>query len=228
MPALSSLDIANQALSALGIEDSIASFTESSTEAAACNRWYETVRDLVFRSAWWDCLEAHSRLAVLSSRNDDESWVIGDPTPGYLFAFSLPAGSIRPRYLTTFERFKLTTVNGSRALVTNIETPILCYTSRITNPAAWDTDLQQAVVYTLAAHIAKAVTGKDSDLQNMFALARDKVEAARENSFNSQQDQPMDSVAPWLAARGYEIGKPATRFIYPPDNFQLIGMNNLG
>lgn len=226
--ALSSLDIANLALSALGIEDSIASFDEASTEAATCNRWYEPVRDLVFRSAWWDCLEAHSRLAVLSARDDDADWVAGDPTPGYLYAFSLPANCIRPRYLTTFERFKLTTVATSRAIVANSETPILCYSSKVTNPAMWDVDLQHAVVYTLAAHIAKAVTGKDSDLQNMFALARDKVETARENTLNIQQDQPMDSVAPWLAARGYEVGKPATRYIYPPDNFQLIGMNNLG
>jgi hypothetical protein len=226
--ALSSLDIANLGLSALGVEDSIASFSEASVEAAVCNRWYEPVRDLVFRAAPWDALEAHSRLATMSTRDDDEDWVLTDPTPGYLYAFSFPSDMIRPRYLTTYERFKLTTVNGSRAIVTNIETPILCYSKKITDPSQWDIDLQHAVVYALAAHICKAVTGKDSDLQNMFSLAKDKIDSARMHSDNNSQDQPMQSVAPWISARGYSANLPGTRYIYPPDNFQLVGMNNLG
>lgn len=225
--AVTELTLWNQALSALGTGSSVQSANENSVEARNCGIWYETVRDAIFAAAPWPCLTAFSRLALLVERDDDEDWVVTDPPPGRLYAFGLPSQFIRPRHLASFGQFELSTVDGTKCLACDEENPILCYTKRIDDPSSWDIGLQQAVVFGLAAHIAKASTGNDSDLQNMFTLANEKIMIARANNANSSQVQ-HEAIPDWLAARGQSLSMPTTRYFYPAANFTVMGTNNLG
>jgi len=226
--ALIDLDICNMALSALGVEDSLSSLSETGVTAEQCNRWYEPTRDLVLRAAPWASAKAYSRLALLVERDNDEDWLATDPEPGYSYAYGLPNDFIWPRYFSDYTRFTQGVVGDTPALMTNTETPILFYTKRQTRVDLWDVGLQHAVAYTLAARISKRITGKDSDLQNMFALANDIVSTARAENANAQMDSLQETVPDWISARGYGGNAPANRYVYPPAAFTLSGVGNLG
>jgi hypothetical protein len=226
--ALIDLDICNMALSALGIEDSLSSLSEVGVAAEQCNRWYGLTRDLVLRVAPWNSAKAYSRLALLSERDNSANWVATDPEPGYLYAYALPSDFIWPRYFSDYTRFTMGFVGDSPALMTNTESPILFYTKRQEQVQLWDVGLQHSVAYTLAARIAKRLTGKDSDLQNMFALANELVNTARAENANAQMDQLQESIPDWISARGYGGSSPLNRFVFPPAAFTLSGVNSLG
>lgn len=224
--AVDVLKVYNQALSALGTESTVEATTEKSKGAEKCNLWYETVRDAVFCAAPWPTLTSFSRLAELVARDNDEDWVATDPPPGWLYAFALPSDCLRPRNLASFGQFMISGVGGVAVLATNEPYPILEYTRREELPERFGVELFQAVVFGLAAHIAKAMTGNDSDLQNMFQLAQDKILTARVNAANAQNVQ-YETNPEWLTARGQSLNSPNQKYIYPSANFTVAGANNL-
>lgn len=221
------LSLWNQALAALGTESTVAAVNEVSREAEVCNLWYETARDTVFRAAPWSCLSGFSRLATLVVRDDTVDWVSTDPPPGWLYAFALPSDCVRPRHLSSFGTFILSMVEDTPIIACNEDVPILHYTRRFDRIDLWDVDLFGAVTFSLAAHIAKGITGNDSDLRNMFAIASDKIGAARANNANINS-QPLESIPDWLSARGQAISSPTSRYFYPSAEFTVQGFNNLG
>lgn len=227
--AMTVLKVWNQALGALGSSEIVASQTEVSPEAEACNLYYETARDAVFRAARWSTLTSFFRLAAYATRDEDVDWVSTDPPPGWTYAFTLPSDCIRPRFLSSFGKFELSRVGSRQVIACNEETPILCYTGLQTDPDKWDVDLQQAVIYSVAAHVAKRVTGNDSDLNNMYTLAQQFILTARANDANiSAEGQMMDWMPSWLQARGTNLQAPEQKFVYPSAEFTVFGANNLG
>jgi hypothetical protein len=199
-----------------------------SREAELCSLWYESVRDLVFSAAPWASLTGFARLAVNASRDTTESWVVADPPPGWLYAFNLPSDYLRARFLASGNFFLPSTVNNTFIIAANEETPILTYTRQEINPAMWrDSGLEHAVIYALAAHIAKGLTGNDSDIQNMFSLSETKVMAARANNANTQQ-QPVEHIPEWIAARGQGLNTGTNRYFYPSADFNMNSAGPLG
>jgi hypothetical protein len=222
------LTVYNLALSALGTESHVESPSEVSREAEVCNLHYEVARDLVFSAAPWAPLTGYSRLATVAIRDDTEDWIGTDPPPGWLYAFGLPSDALRPRYLASYGRFLPSLVGNTPVLAANEEAPILVYTRRIETVDLWGIDLLTAVSQTLAAMIAKAITGKDSDLQNMYQLAESRVLQARANFANTMTTQVLETMPDWITARGASITPPEQRYIYPNANFTIAGANNLG
>lgn len=225
--AVTEVTVAKLALGALGSDTSIESLTEVSRGAELCNLHYEFARDLVFSAAPWAPLTGYSRLAVAATRDMAENWVTADPPPGWLYAFHNPSDMLRPRYLTSYARFLPSTVGSTQVIAANEETPILVYTKRLENPQLWGVDLLTAVYLTLASMIAKGLTGKDSDLQNMFQLAEQRVLQARANYANTVNTN-LESMPDWITARGSAITPPEQRYVYPWADFTVAGANNLG
>lgn len=226
--AVDALTVCKQALAALGTDSTIEALTEVSPEARACNLYYETARDLVFSAAPWTSLTGYSRLATKAIRDDAEDWVQADPPPGWLYSFSWPSDCLRPRHLASYARFLPSLARDDNLiLATNEETPILVYTRRLTRVDLWGVDLMTAVSHTLAAMIAKSLTGKDADLQNMYQLANERVLQARVNYANTVHTQ-LESMPDWITARGGSISPPEQRYVYPAANFTISGANNLG
>ena len=218
------VSVYNMALAAIGTRARVQSPTEVSPEAEQCSLWYEEVRDLVLRSAPWNCASAFRRLA-LSSERQDEVWVPGAPAPGWRYAYALPGDFLAPRYLTDYAQFDLG-VNSldQKVLYTNSYQPILRYTKRQARPDLWDVDLRAAIVFALAAHIAPKLTGSSDKVRLVTAQAIDKIMAAREASANETQTY-QESVPEWLVARGYGGLTPFTPYIYPQAEFTFAGLS---
>lgn len=223
--AVTELTLWNQSISSLKIGTRIEDASEVSREAEECGLFYETVRNVVFRAAPWTSLTSYSRLAQYAAQ-DDDTWTSVDPPPGWAYAFALPADCLRPRYLSSWGSFIISRVGTKQVLATQEATPILTYTGLVENPALWDTDLFQAVMFALAAAVAPGLTGNTSDLQNMFTLAEQKVLTARANDANLASDQ-QQSIPDWIAARGQSYFT-TSRFIYPYGEFSVQGLTTVG
>lgn len=220
----SEVDIFTRACNKVGGRSDIATVDEDSREAEVCRTWFTPVRDQVLRAAHWPCAKAFKRLALLATREEDV-WVTGDPEPGYTYAYALPSDCLAPRYLTGFEPFSVSAYGDSKALHTNVVTPILCYTMRQTRIAQWDAGMEAAIVAALAAYICQPLTGKNTRSQALLQEANALITQARENEANVNNEF-VSTVPDWISIRGAAVTVQNTRFFYPMG--MLFSGGNIG
>jgi len=159
------VDICNGALNQLGAS-TILSLTEDSKNARLCNSRYTQVRDSIFRSHPWNCLQKRVELAA---DTDAPAW-------GFSYAYTLPADCLRLlRILDYDSNYK---VEG-RKILSNTSTMKILYIGRITDPNEYDELLRETLSAALGADIAFAVTSNNQTAKNMYNLFRDKLTDAR-------------------------------------------------
>lgn len=214
------VSIFNLALSIVGTKAKVSVTTEDSREAETCQLWYEISRDVVLRAAFWPSTVAHQRLAVLKERDNlTDDWTRDDPAPDWVFAYGVPADMIAPRHLTTFSRFTLewwtpATQASIQAIMSNQEEAILQYSALQADPQQWDDSLYMAVVYALGMNIAMPITGKLSRQKAAREAGDLIISDARAAVANAEENQ-LDVVPDWIAARGYNEQAPRTKFYWP-------------
>ena len=180
----STVDICNGALNQLGAT-TILSLTEDSKNARLCNSRFTQVRDGVFRSHPWNCLQKRIELAQDSTA----------PAWGFKYAYTLPADCLRLlRILDYDSNYK---VEG-RKILSDTETMKILYVSRVTDPNEYDESLRETLSSALSADIAFAVTSNNTTATNMYNLFQDKLKDARfidsTEGQNVEQDLGMADV----------------------------------
>ena len=161
----STVDICNGALNQLGAT-TILSLTEDSKNARLCNSRFTQVRDAVFRSHPWNCLQKRVALAADTTA----------PAWGFKFAYTLPADCLRLlRILDYDSNYK---VEG-RKILSNTSSMKILYIGRITDPNEYDESLRETLSAALGADIAFAVTSNNQTATNMYNLFQDKLKDAR-------------------------------------------------
>ena len=159
------VDICNGALNQLGAT-TILTLTEDSKNARLCNARYTQVRDSVFRSHPWNCLQKRLQLAADS---DAPAW-------GFTKQYTIPADCLR--VLTILDYDADYKIEGRKILTDNSTMKIL-YISRVTDPNEYDELLRETLSAALAADIAYAVTSSNPTATNMFNLFQSKLKEAR-------------------------------------------------
>ena len=159
------VDICNGALNQLGAS-TILTLTEDSKNARLCNARYTQVRDSVFRSHPWNCLQKRVQLAADS---DTTAW-------GFTKQYTLPADCLR--VLTILDYDADYKIEGRKILTDNSTMKIL-YISRVEDPNEYDELLRETLSAALAADIAYAVTSSNPTATNMFNLFQSKLKEAR-------------------------------------------------
>ena len=161
----STVDICNGALNQLGAT-TILSLTEDSKNARLCNSRYTQVRDALFRTHPWNCLQTRLELAASTTT----------PAWGFAYAYTLPANCLRLlRVLDYDSNYK---VEG-RKILSNASTMKILYISRITDPNEYDELLRETLSAALGADIAYAVTSNNTTSQNMILSYQEKLRDAR-------------------------------------------------
>ena len=161
----STVDICNGALNQLGAT-TILSLTEDSKNARLCNSRFTQVRDAVFRSHPWNCLQKRVELAA---DTDAPAW-------GFSYAYTLPADCLRLlRILDYDSNYK---VEG-RKILSNTSSMKILYIGRITDPNEYDESLRETLSAALGADIAFGVTSNNQTATNMYNLFQDKLRDAR-------------------------------------------------
>ena len=180
----STVDICNGALNQLGAT-TILSLTEDSKNARLCNSRYTQVRDSVFRSHPWNCLQKRVELAADTTA----------PAWGFTSAYTLPADCLRLLKILDYDsNYK---VEG-RKILSNASSMKILYIGRITDPNEYDELLRETLSASLAADIAFAVTSNNTTATNMYNLFQDKLKDARfidsTEGQNVEQDLGMADV----------------------------------
>ena len=161
----STVEICNGALNQLGAT-TILSLTEDSKNARICNQRYTQVRDGVFRSHPWNCLQKRVELAADSTA----------PAWGFKVSFTLPSDCLRLLRILDYEsNYK---VEG-RKILSNTSSMKILYVARITDPNQYDELLRETLSASLGADIAFAITSNNQTAQNMYTLFQDKLRDAR-------------------------------------------------
>lgn len=212
--AATKLDVFNMACHIIGTRDDVAAVNEASREAEVCRLWYDKVVDQVLRAAYWSAAKSYSRLALAAERDDTLAWTAVDPEPGFRYAYAAPNDLLAARYDSTYARFTVGNYANAPAIFSNTEDMILFYTMRQDNVALWDAQLLMAMGYALSAHICKPLTGKRSLSQDCAQQANNFIIEARVSNANLENNQ-IDTIPDWIAARGYAGNITETRFYYP-------------
>lgn len=208
------VDVFNLALSAIGTRNRVSSPTENSSEAKECLLWYDVVRRQALAAAPFQEARSNARLALQAERVA-EVWDSSLPDPGWQFAYSCPSDMLRPRYLATYQPFILTTSEGNeKRIATNAQEAILIYTKDQPNIDMWSPGLLNAIVYGLGAAVCMKLTGKDDRMRTAVQMANLQLTEARVTLGNTD-DYQIESIPPWLAARGVAAVDTATRYYYP-------------
>jgi len=181
----STVDICNGALNQLGAT-TILSLTEDSKNARLCNSRFTQVRDAVFRSHPWNCLQKRVELA---SSTTTPAW-------GYKFKFDLPGDCLRLLRILDFDSNYQ--VEG-RSILSNNETMKILYISRVEDPNQYDELLRETLSAALGSDIAYAITSNNTTSQNMLVTYQEKLKDARfvdstEGQNISQENGMSDAV----------------------------------
>jgi len=181
------VDICNGALNQLGAS-TILSLTEDSKNARLCNARYTQVRDAVFRSHPWNCLQ---KRVQIEADSDAPAW-------GFTKQYTLPADCLR--VLTILDYDADYKIEGRKILTDNSTMKIL-YVSRIEDPNEYDELLRETLSAALAADIAYAVTSSNPTASNMYNLFQDKLKDARfVDSTEGQNLNPEKGMADVIGA----------------------------
>ena len=157
--------ICNGALNQLGAT-TILSLTEDSKNARLCNARFSEVRDAVFRSHVWGCLQVRLEIGLSTTT----------PAWGFKFKFNLPGDCIRLlRILDYDSNYK---VEG-RKILSNTSSMKILYVGRITDPNEYDELLRETLSSSLAADMAFSITSNNNTTQNMYELFKEKLRDAR-------------------------------------------------
>ena len=178
------VDICNGALNQLGAT-TILSLTEDSKNARLCNSRYTQIRDALFRTHPWNCLQKRIELAADTTA----------PAWGFTNAFTLPSDCLRLlRILDYDSNYK---VEG-RKILSNSSGMKILYVARVTDPNEYDELLRETLSASLGADIAFGVTSNNQTAKNMYELFKDKLRDARfvdsTEGQNVEQDLGMADV----------------------------------
>ena len=178
------VDLCNSALNLLGAS-TISALTDDTKNARLCNQRYEPVRNRIFRSHPWNCLQERLELAQSTTT----------PAWGYSFKYDLPGDCLRLLRILDYDSDHK--VEG-RSILSNNSSMKILYISRVTDPNQYDENLRETLSAALAADIAYAITSNNTTQQNMLALYQEKLRDARfvdsTEGYNTTQEDGMTDV----------------------------------
>lgn len=216
-------EIANMAISHLGIGKEIANLdTEKSSEAGACRRFYNVARDAVLSDFNWPFARVFGTLDLVQ---DNTTQI--DSTTSYLpewnYYYKLPVDSLRIHRVLSGARndsrnsrvpYVLVQTSQGPQLYTDQVNAQVEYTSQNTDPSLYPPDFVMAFSFLLASYVAPRITGGDNFNIGKMALeqALAEISKAKARALNEEQVD-MDVESEFIRARGgYELNQFGNRF----------------
>ena len=195
----SAVDICNFALSHLGVSKLIASLTEASKEAEACNLWYAQCRDEVLRDFPWPfaTVPGESLALVEEFTDSNAEWRYSYSYPAdALKVVRSPYGATRNPTVDTAVKYRVVRASsGGRLLYLDQDAATVEYIVRIDDPEEFSPDFVAALSYLIASRIAPAITSEGSDKKKltMEALYERAIGKAKMNALSemSADAEPM-------------------------------------
>lgn len=162
---VSQVSICNLALKKIS-QETISSIDEDEGPAILLKQIWEPVRDRCLRMHTWNFATKRQSLARLSAVPDFE----------FEYYYQLPADFLREDRL--YDNNYIYKIEDDR-LLTDAATVYMIYIAKITDTTKFDPLFVDYFATTLAAEVARALTGSEDTVQRLMAEARDKLKTAR-------------------------------------------------
>lgn len=182
----SSLTICNKALALLGVATPIASLTERSAEAYACNLFFEEVRDATLRDFEWPFTTKFEALVVDEEEPNDE-WAFSYVYPSDCLAIRKILSGVRNDTEDTKVPYEIgVNADGATVIFCDLEDAVLKYSLKVTDANRYTSDFMLALSLHLASFIAPMLTGGDKFKLGERSLVKylSYIAAAQANSVN--------------------------------------------
>lgn len=189
-------EICNMAISHLGNSSEIANVdTESSQEASACRRFYETAKNATLTDVDWPFATAYFTLNLIEETPDDE----------WNYSYRYPVGCLSVRRILSGTRndsvksrepYKILKDASGKLIYADKENAKIEYTEDISDPEFFSAEFALALSFRLASYIAPRLTGGDpfKMKQEMLGQYDLEINRAKKKAFNEEQhEQPPKS-----------------------------------
>ena len=165
--AVTKTSICNMALMPIGSQRIHDIDDDTDETAILCNFYYDIIVDEVLRSHEWNCAIHYQSLAELSS--DDDDYILED-YESFSYQYTLPTDPKCLRVLSIPEYPDENYEIMGEYLLCNLETVVLKYIKRITDPTKFDPLLVQAIAYRLAAELALKISSSPGIRDDMLKM----------------------------------------------------------
>jgi len=187
--AISTVQIANFALSKIGTDATIESLTEDSSEANECNLWLEHSRLQCLAAYDWSFARVTENLAAHGD----------DPTVLWTYRYVYPATCVKARFIENPQGKEENPVpymieqstDGTKSILTDITDAKLIFTKLVTAPDLYTTFFIELLATLLGSHIAFALTGKTKLAQLLTAESVRMFTVAPAFDAQEKQDGPL-------------------------------------
>lgn len=186
------IGICNSALSKIGVTRAIASLTEGSKTANACNEQYVKLRDDLLRAHTWNFAITRAELQASATA----------PASEYDFAYQLPSDWIRTVAVHDNDAGEGAVeyrIEG-RQILANAPRAWLKYVKRVVDPNEMPADFREALALMLAAELAAPIANSNTLKTTLAAEFQRKHRKAK--STDAVEDYPESMPAgSWVTAR---------------------------
>jgi hypothetical protein len=188
--ASSETEIANMALSHLGIGKEIQNIeTESSQEAKACRRFFDTARDAVLRDFPWPFATKLVDLGLVEEDPNDE-WGFSYRYPSDAIALRRILSGIRNDTLASRVPYKVGQDSQGLLIFTDAEDAQMEYTVREEAVERFSPDFILALSMRLAVYVAPRLTGGDPFKIGQRAMSLYMAEIGLAQASATGEEQP--------------------------------------
>ena len=189
------VQICNQALANINARATIASLTESSVSARACQIWYEPSRRKALEVRGW----GFARKRIIGAEHSSPA-----PTAQWQYRYQYPSDAVRVREMEHgindfTQPFEIEIADDStKSIVTNVGDATIVYTFDQEDTAFFTPTFTDALAWLIASKIAVPVTGSPQ----LADYANKQYETALRTASGvaeGQQISPLD--ATWISGR---------------------------
>jgi len=199
MPSISKVLICNMSLSNIGAKSTIESITELSTEAKACNLWYDFSLKQALEAFNWSFARKRFTLAAHGDDAPEDIWA---------YRYQYPSDCVAAREIVNPAGKDADAVpfevqisdDGTKSILTNLDDAELIYTFLQENTTMFSAHFVEMFSYILAAHISFSITGKRTIKGDMLAMARSLLRVAPAQNAREATEEPIRE-AEWIRGR---------------------------
>jgi hypothetical protein len=212
MASISKVKIANMALSHIGADSTIESFTENSTEALQVDLWYDWSRIQTLEAFDWSFARKRLALAEHSEDPPEGQWAFRYQYPADCIAFRHIANPFNRTFLdpndltesvitdaVPFE-LEMDSTDIAKTILTDMEDACGVYTFDQEITSTFTAHFIDALSYMLAHRLAMPITGKLSLRDKMLETWQYYINVAPAQNANERVGRP-ERDALWVRVR---------------------------
>jgi hypothetical protein len=198
----SKTQIANLALSHIGVGKEIANLdTEKSEEAAACRRFYDTALEATLRDFAWPFSTKIQAMELVEEDPNDE-WAYSYQYPSNCVKFRRILSGTRTDTVASRVPYKLAHGTSGQVIFSDVEDAQCEFTYLVSDASRYPPDFMMALSFRLAGYVAPRLTAGDPFKMGERAVRYYDYEISKARASAVNEEQPdVEADSSFITAR---------------------------